>query len=441
MSVAAFEVLSRVAGELGIPTSSLPSPDDLAAVPLPSRLACGDLASASVSAVALASGVDPALIDGTRVAAAYRSDRLLTLDGSAPSVWSPYSGFWPTGDGWIRTHGNYPHHAAALVRGLGLPEGTDADALAAVVSRLTTSVALTHITAAGGLAVSVDPEDHIADTILRAHPLVEVERVDGTALPREDSPADGDGLPLAGIRVLDLTRVIAGPVATRTLALLGADVLRIDPPMLAEPEWQHLDTGHGKRSALLDARSPRMSELVEAADVVVLGYRPASIARLGLAPAYLLARNPRLIVGQLSAWGEDQPDAAGFDSLVQASAGISWVESSDGIHPGALPAQALDHSAGYLLAAAITALLRKGGHEGRSSVVRTSLRRVAAELLGMPRRAEPVPASESRSATGSTADPTARFLVDGRRIVTARSALPGFEFEPPHAWGSDHAGW
>src|SRR5690606_32595601 len=125
---------------------------------------------------------------------------------------------------------------------------------------------------------------------------------------------------------------------------------------LPEPEWQHLDTGHGKRSALLDARSDRMEALIADADIVVLGYRPAALDRLGLSPARLAARNPRLIIAQLSAWGADHPDRAGFDSLVQAASGIALIEAAGPDRPGALPAQALDHSAGYLLAAAVCAL-------------------------------------------------------------------------------------
>src|SRR5690606_9521116 len=110
-------------------------------------------------------------------------------------------------------------------------------------------------------------------------------------------------LPLDGIRVLDLTRVIAGPVATRDLAFAGADVLRIDDPRLPEIGWQHLDTGQGKRSATLDLRSPAgaadLRELLAAADVVVTGYRPGSLDRYGLAPEDLAERYPGIVVGQV----------------------------------------------------------------------------------------------------------------------------------------------
>lgn len=389
----------------------------------------------------LAAGRSPATIDPDRVAISYRSDRFLTIDGSAPSVWSPFSGFWRTEDGWIRTHGNYPHHAAALRAGLRLLDDADADAVRDSLAERSTARAVSDITASGGLAVAVAVEDPHADRLLRERPLLEITRVAGTSghsAPRTPlpSPPASDGLPLQGIRILDLTRVIAGPVCTRTLALLGADVLRVDPPHLPEPEWQHLDTGHGKRSTLLDARSERLHELLATADAVVLGYRPAALDRLGLNPEALAHRHPGIVVAQLSAWGTEHPNRAGFDSLVQAESGIALIESADGETPGALPAQALDHSAGYLLAAAVTTLLQRHTREGGSWCVRTSLRRVAAELLGMPRRREP-----QAEAVFDTAPHLARFDVHGRTLVTARPALAGFEFDAPHAWGSDQAVW
>lgn len=230
--------------------------------------------------------------------------------------------------------------------------------------------------------------------------------------------------------------MIAGPVCTRTLAILGADVLRVDPPNLPEPLWQHLDTGHGKRSTLLDARSPQMTALLSAADVVVLGYRPAALGRIGLSPDVLARQHPGLIIAQLSAWGLEHPDRAGFDSLVQAESGIAMIESPDGERPGALPAQALDHSAGYLLAAAICETLARREREGGTWHVSTSLRRVAAELLGMPRRDEPQPEREIDPELHSQ-----HFEVEGRFVTTAASALPGFSFASPRPWGGDHPRW
>lgn len=401
---------------------------------LPSRLATADLAMRSVGAVLHAIG-DARSPDPDRVAMAYRSDRLLRIDGDLPSVWAPLSGFWRASDGWLRTHGNYPHHAEALRRGLELSDDAGADELRAVFAGASVQESVARITAAGGLAVAVRDESPAIDAGMRARPLVEVSTIGAGPSP-QNAPFENAAAPLRGIRVLDATRVIAGPVCTRTLALLGADVLRIDPPHLAEPEWQHFDTGHGKRSARLDARSAEMTALLEQADVVVLGYRPAALARLGLSPAALAAQHPGLVIAQLSAWGLDHPDRAGFDSLVQAESGIAMVESMDGERPGALPAQALDHSAGYLLAAAICATLRRRALDGGTWHVSTSLRRVAAELLGMPRRDESQPEREIDPAQHHQV-----FSVAGREIVTAAPALPGFSFAAPRPWGADQPRW
>lgn len=434
---AGIELLDRVRRELDLADGEGASPAH-PEVPLPSRLATGELAWASVGAAMLAAGRSPRTLDPVRVATAYRSDRVLEVDGAAPPVWSPFSGFWRTSDGWIRTHGNYPHHAAGLRAGLHLPVDADAAAVRDAIEERTIAEAVSAITTSGGLAVPVSIEDPAKDRSLRTTPLLEIDHIDVSTPRRSRVPAPGprSDLPLAGIRVLDLTRVIAGPVCTRTLALLGADVLRIDPPGLPEPEWQHLDTGHGKRTTILDAHTPRMHELLAEADVVVLGYRPAALDRLGLRPEALAHRYPGLVVAQLSAWGTEHPDRAGFDSLVQAASGISLIESSDGSTPGALPAQALDHSAGYLLAAAVTTLIARRSREGGSWYVRTSLRRVAAELLGMPRRgrAQAEVACEVRPHL-------AQFEVGGRTLETSRPALTGFEFDAPHPWGSDQPGW
>ncbi len=421
-------LLARVQTELGVDIVQGVdggAPD----VPLPSRLAVSDLAWASVRAACLTAGIE-SLPDPERIALAYRSDRVLTVDGVAPSVWSDYSGFWRTADGWVRTHGNYPHHAQALCRAFDV--GDDPIRLAAALRERRSADAVELVTEAGGLAVHVREEEPAIDEALRGTALLDVRRVSES---QPSGTAAGDR-PLDGVRVLDLTRVIAGPVCTRTLAALGADVLRIDPPGLPEPEWQHLDTGHGKRSAVLDARSSRMRALLDAADVVVLGYRPAALARLGLSPERLGEQYPGLVIAQLSAWGVDQPDRAGFDSLVQAESGIALIESADGDRPGALPAQALDHSAGYLLAASVTALLARRRREGGTWIVRTSLRRIAAELLGMPRSSTPPDAFEP-----DVAPHVASFAVGGRTVTTVRPVLPGYEFSTPHPWGADQPTW
>ncbi|GAA1468751.1 CoA transferase [Microbacterium thalassium] len=437
---------ARVRSELSLPHEvrvELAGPP-----PLASRLDVAGLAAASVGAAASAAaqltGAPAVALYPDRIAVAYSSERWVRVDGAKPTAFAPLSGFFRTADGWVRTHGNYPHHADAMRRVLDLPADADRDSVAAALLHRDARAVSSEVSAAGGLCVSVDREDPRVDARLRTEPLLHVSALGAApAAPLPDP--DPTAPPLRGIRVLDLTRVIAGPVGTRTLALLGAEVLRLDPPRIPEIAWQHLDTGHGKRSALLDlataAGRSRFDGLLETADVVALGYRPAALDRLGLSPADLAARRPGLIVARHSAWGD--PERRGFDSLVQAASGIAWVESPDGERPGTLPAQALDHSAGYLLAAGVLALLERRAREGGSWLVETSLRRVAAELLGMPRTADPEPAR-------SIADASAHlqtFDVGGIALQTAAPALTLTRdgeppaFRAPRPWGQDEARW
>lgn len=453
---AADRLLARVWSELGRDAVELDRLGPLPDAPLPARLDVSALAVASVAAASLAgwaasAGPGSIRLDGDRIANAFQSERIAQFDGAAPDVWSPLSGFRRARDGWVRTHGNYPHHAAALRRVLGL-SATDAAVPALVddaVSRRPAGALAAEVTAAGGMCVVVAPEDPAIDVRLTARPLVDVSTLGEAGAGRRSGGRPGSGLPLAGVRVLDLTRVIAGPVATRTLALLGAEVLRVDPPEPPEIGWQHLEGGPGKRTAVVDVRTPAGASTLEAllagADVVVLGYRPASLARVGLDPAGLAARHPGIVIAQLSAWGFEDAAAGrgGFDSLVQAASGIAVIEGEPDA-PGALPAQALDHATGYLLAAAACTLLDRRSAEGGTWLARMSLRRTAAELLALPRTPAPTP---SRSLDDG-ARAAHSMLLEGA-AGTQRIALPAIAArtgpmrwsDPPHPWGADAARW
>jgi crotonobetainyl-CoA:carnitine CoA-transferase CaiB-like acyl-CoA transferase len=199
--------------------------------------------------------------------------------------------------------------------------------------------------------------------------------------------------------VLDLTRVIAGPVATRYLGALGADVLRLDPPGRPELPQQTYDQLLGKRSAVLDFGTPdglgRLHELLAGADVLIHGYRPHALDRFGLAPPDLAERHPGLVVVSLSAWGRDGPwgQRRGFDSIVQAASGIAVIESADGERPGALPCQLLDHGTGYLCAAAALRALAAQAAYGGTLFRELSLARTGLWLLGQPRTGPAGPAA------------------------------------------------
>ncbi|MGR2754052.1 CoA transferase [Agromyces arachidis] len=453
MRGAADRLLARVWSELGRDPVELDGLGPLPAAPLPSRLDVSSLAVASVAAASLAgwaasAGPGAIRLDGDRIANAFQSERVARFDGRSPQVWSALSGFHRAGDGWVRTHGNYPHHAAALRRVLGLTPA-DAEAPAAVgraVARWDAGPLAEAVSAAGGMCVAVAPEDPETVARLGGTPLIELVRWTEAPVKRP-GPGRRSGLPLAGVRVLDLTRVIAGPVATRTLALLGADVLRVDPPSPAEIGWQHLEAGPGKRSALLDLRSAEDATLFDAllasADAVVVGYRPAALERLGIDPAALVRRHPGLVVAQLSAWGfeRDVADRGGFDSLVQAASGIASIEA-DGGAPGALPAQALDHATGYLLAAAVATMLARRDTEGGSWLARMSLRRTAAELLAMPRSrggGDALDESTRARHTGSLVGPAGRQAIALPAMAAPEGSMTWSA--APHRWGSDAPRW
>ncbi|TQM44381.1 CoA transferase [Pseudonocardia cypriaca] len=330
-------------------------------------------AAVGASLLAATRGV-PVAVDTAALAVALRSERHVRLDGRAVGIpFDPLSAFHRTSDGWLRLHANYPWHRAAALRVLGCAE---ADVPAAIAERgaLELEAALHD---AGGVGAAVRTEEAWRTAAGPPPPLVE-RRVLGDAAPR----------PPGRPRVLDLTRVIAGPIATRTLAVHGADVLRLDPPDRPELPLQAYDTLPGKRSAQLDlaTHGPVLEELLAGADVVVTGYRPGALDRFGLAPADLAERFPGLVVVTLSAWGHEGPWAhrRGFDSIVQAACGIADAEGTDGV-PGALPAQVLDHATGYLAAAGALLALDAQRRDGETHHVRLALAGTAAWLQSLPR--------------------------------------------------------
>ncbi|MFJ5998973.1 CoA transferase [Streptomyces sp. NPDC092370] len=425
---------------------------------LPARLPVMELARATVAVCSLAAAelgsartgrpVPRVRVDDESVATAFLSDRLVRVDGRAWSSFAPLSRFWRTADGWVRTHANYPHHRARLLAALGLPGDTGGEAVDAVAEVLAGRTALeveATVYTAGGLAVAVrGPEEWARGeqgVLIAARPLLSTARIgDGPGRVRGGAP-----LPCSGLRVLDLTRVLAGPVATRTLALLGADVLRIDAPQLPESQEAHNDTGMGKRSAtvnLADTGARRVfEELLDQADVVVTGYRPGALDRFGLTPEALAGRRPGLVIAQLSAWGSFGPwqERRGFDSLVQAATGIAELEGSPD-SPGALPAQALDHGTGYLLAAGVLRALTEQHRTGGTRVVRLALARTAHWLVN---DLAPAPGEDGGFDAG-------RWLTEtDSPMGRLRHALPPVSYEggpanwarPPGPWGTDAPVW
>ncbi|MGW5048136.1 CoA transferase [Streptomyces griseoluteus] len=345
------------------------------------------LAAAELGALRAGLGTVPrAVVDDGAVVTAFHSERLLRIDGRAPVNFAPLSRFWRAANGWVRTHANYPHHQQRLLGALGLPDGAGPEDVERLLLERSALDIEETVYAAGGLAVALRTPGqwaaHPQGAEVARRPLVERGPA-GAPSARRLPPLErelGPLLPAAGLRVLDLTRVLAGPVATRALALLGADVLRVDAPGLPELPDQHADTGFGKRSASLDlaAGAAALNDLLASADVVVTGYRPGALDRFGLSPEALAERYPGLVVAQISAWGAYGPwgERRGFDSLVQVATGIAATEGST-VEPGALPAQALDHGSGYLLAAGILRALVERSRDGRGRLVRLALARTA----------------------------------------------------------------
>ncbi|MET8539807.1 CoA transferase [Kitasatospora sp. NPDC004799] len=462
-------------------------PEDVLPSGLPVRrlaratVAVCSLAAAELAAHRAGAPVPAVRVDQGAVATAFVSERHLTVDGRTPVTFAPHSGFWRTADGWVRTHANYPHHRTRLLAALGLAADAGPEQLAEVLGRLPAERIQERAYAAGALAVAVAP---VSPAV---HPLVEHREIGGAAeaapvRPLGAVPVDR---PAAGVRVLDLTRVIAGPVATRTLALLGADVLRVDSPRLPEADDAHADTGFGKRSTRLDLAAPAdravFEDLLATADVVVTAYRPGALDAYGLGPEALFARRPDLILAQLCAWGWTGPWAGrrGFDSLVQAGVGIAAHETVHEIargtahetaresahesaresgdrtgpdtaaegRPGVLPAQALDHGTGYLMAAAVLRSLtdqrtrRPGGRHLRFSLAGT-----ASWLL---HGIDPEAPQAAPSEPYAPYEPSRWLAETDSAYGRLRHALSPIGYEgapadwsrPPGRWGTDEPVW
>ena len=422
---------------------------------LSARLPVRELAAGSVAC--LAAAIDrfrasrnlPSsrwLLDPNRITASFSGEKMLRIEGEPVQAFSELSGFFESADGWVRTHANYPHHKRALTEALGLAPDVECERLSARLAELPGSEIEHRCARGNAIAVRVRTENEWrcaegaeasrGPLVRRTTRLVpanteqaNTEQADLEQVAQVQRARVRAERPLDGLRVLDWTRVIAGPVATRALALLGASVLRIDAPRLPEIEWQHLENGQGKRSATVDATSARgariLTELLSQADVLVTGYRPGSIESV-------LPRVPaRIVHATVSAWSPGPwHQRRGFDSIVQAASGIALIEHTDG-RPGALPAQALDHASGYLLAAGVVDSLADIETGAPENHVAVSLERTAAWLLSAPGQRTDPPSPTLPPATITT-------TVHGA-IRSAKPALAEYAdySSPAHAWGSD----
>jgi hypothetical protein len=374
------------------------------------------LASATVSAASLAAAEFLAArsggprravsVDRRSAVAAFASEALFTPVGwQRPPAWDPIAGNYRSATGWIRLHTNYAHHRRVVAE---LLKADDRESVAVAVGEWDAIALEDAIVSAGGCAAAMHDRGLWLSTpaghATQAEPVVRVTSAPATSAPAPVL-AGAVARPYDGVRVLDLTRVIAGPVCTRFLAAFGADVLRIDPPGFEEVAALVPDTTVGKRMAALDLRTQRgrrvFEGLVSSAHVLVTGLRPDALTRLGYDPFTLRALRPALIIAALNAYGWQGPwrDRRGFDSLVQMSCGIAAAGATalgrDG--PVPLPVQALDHGTGYVLAAAVGRALTRLVAQGTASDIRASLIGTANLLIGAPARIDTSSPAASRS--------------------------------------------
>ncbi len=365
---------------------------------LPSVFAVSDLAGASVGAACLAvaeliaarHGIQPQATVDRRLASFWFGASIRPQGWKTAATWDAIAGDYRTADGWIRLHTNAPHHRAAALAVLDV--AADRDAVVRAVQDWQADALENAVVQNGGCAAAMRGmaawAEHPQGRAVMAEPLL--IREPGTAGPPPLWTVPPER-PLHGVRVLDLTRVLAGPAATRFLAGFGAEVLRIDPPGWEEPSIVP-DMTLGKRCARLDLQHrpdrETFERLLSRADVLVHGYRPGALDGLGLGAEHRRTLCPGLVDVSLDAYGWSGPwqGRRGFDSLVQMSAGIAeaGMRGMGRDRPTPLPAQALDHATGYLLAAAVLRGLTERLATGKGCSARASLARTAALLIALP---------------------------------------------------------
>ena len=405
----AHPMLRAICFALDLPATAPDAVQFAGAGALPSYYAVTDFAAASIGAAGLAMR-ELMLAQGTRdqrdqhdqhdrpvqvdrrLASLWFGWSIAPVGWERPPLWDAVAGDYATADGWIRLHTNAPHHRQAALAVLGC--APDRAAVAQAVAQWQGAALETAVVDHGGCAAQMrsaaEWRMHPQGRAVAAEPL----------LACDARPHDGSGAwagathrarPLDGLKVLDLTRVLAGPVATRFLAGYGADVLRIDAPDWNEPGVIP-EVTPGKRCARLDLRQAPdravFERLLAQADVLVHGYRPEALARLGYDAPWRRQHNPALIDVCLDAYGWTGPWAGrrGFDSLVQMSCGIAdhGMQAQGAKQPVPLPVQALDHATGYLMAAAVVRAVLARLVEQRVMSARLSLARTAALLMAHP---------------------------------------------------------
>ena len=401
------DALARIWSLAGLPGTAL---DEIALTGsdpvFPSSFAVGTAAQASIAAAALAAcelgharGAARQRVGVDMAHAAAECTGWFTLDGQEPELWDPFAGLYVCADGHVRIHTNFRHHRDGALRLLGLDPATAGRRDAERAMRDWRALDFEAAAAARGLVATALRRFAAWDATpqgqaVAAQPLMTITRI-GDAAPRTLPPLGQDERPLSGLRVLDLTRILAGPVGGRALAAFGADVMLVNSPDL--PNIAAIaETSRGKRSAHIDLRGgagrDTLWRLIDDAHVLSQGYRPGGLAALGFSPAALAARRPGIVAVSLTAYGAHGPwaDRRGFDSLLQTAMGFNQAEgeaAGDG-KPRALPMQILDQASGFLMAFGAAAALWRQQREGGSWHVQVSLAQTGHWLRGLGRVAD-----------------------------------------------------
>jgi crotonobetainyl-CoA:carnitine CoA-transferase CaiB-like acyl-CoA transferase len=388
-------------------------------------------------------------VDRHAAVASLRSNTYVLKDGKRPVSWDPLTGHYPTRDGrHMFIHTNHPHHRDGALHIAGAKEATR-EALAEAVAKWK-ALEIEEAIAAGGCVGGVtrsreEWQAHPHGVAVAKLPLIDITRI-GEAPAR---PLPKGDRPLSGVRVFDLTRVLAGPTSGRVLAENGADVLHVAAPHLPYQAELLMDTGHGKRCAWIDLREPSgiatMKDLLREADIFTQGYRPGALARHGFAPEQVAALRPGIIGVSLCAYGHEGPwnGRRGFDSIVQNVTGLAATNSSLD-KPRNMPVQALDYIAGYLGALGAMVALARRVEQGGSWLVRVSLVQVAHWLASLgtvdaAAGAQELPDDEVARLVMETQGPLGRLR--HLKPVVQLSETPAYFARPAEPLGTSPARW
>lgn len=358
---------------------------------LPSPYLIGSAGAAALAALGIAAaqlqqqktGVTQHISISTYEAAIAQRSHLYVrvLEKEIADLWSPISGFYQTRDQrWIQLHCNFPNHRLGVIEFLQCADNKESVAHAILEQNALTLE--TELSVRGLCAAMVRSSEewaqHPQAQAVAQLPLFEIIKLDDA--PKKSLPT-GD-YPLSNIRILDLTRVIAGPVSGKMLAEFGGTVMRIASPSLPFIEPLVIDTGFSKLSAFIDLDNPedrqKFDVLLKEADVFLQAYRPGGLAKKGYTPSVVAKVSPGCIIVELSAYSHEGPWAQrhGYDSLVQSATGIAATQGSLA-QPQHLPAQSLDYLTGYLAAFAVMVALKRRSVEGGSYHIRLSLAQTA----------------------------------------------------------------